>query len=310
MISFLGTSLLLTLAQAAGPLPTLEVRPSAANVSLGERFQVTVEARGGNGTSYQFPQEVSTGSVELIRSSKSPGLAEVATYDVQVFALGADAQIPEIEVRYTQADGATGSIKSAPVSLNIVRTLDPSDANPAPADYAPPVPVLVSRAFWIASGLAGALMVAVLVALARRLRFPKKRRDASVTPAASPEEEALAGLEALAGSRPTIEPKTFYIRLVQILKLYLERRLQAPVLEMTSTEALGFVKAHAWTAPHAAGLRDLVTSADLVKFGGSSDASNADRQIQFVRDLVSRVDRLRRAELEKQARDQDQRKTA
>ena len=79
---------------------------------------------------------------------------------------------------------------------------------------------------------------------------------------------------------------------------------------MTSTETVAFVKAHAWTTPHAVALRDLVTAADLVKFGGSSDASNADRQIQLVRDLVARIDRLRRTELEMQARSQDRRKTA
>ena len=53
-----------------------------------------------------------------------------------------------------------------------------------------------------------------------------------------------------------------------------------------------------------------MTSADLVKFGGSSDASNAERQIQLVREIVGRIDRLRRAELENQARQQDRRKTA
>jgi hypothetical protein len=79
---------------------------------------------------------------------------------------------------------------------------------------------------------------------------------------------------------------------------------------MTSTETLGFVKNHAWTAPHAVALRDLVASADLVKFGGSSDATNADRQIQFVRDMVGRVDRLRRADLELRSREPDRRKTA
>jgi hypothetical protein len=310
VISLLGASLALILAQGGGPAPTLEVRPSATNVSIGERFQVTVEARGPRGMAFEFPREISNGSVALVQSNPSTALANVVTYDAQVFAIGADAKLPPIEIPYRSADGASGTAKSEPVPLNVVSTLDPNDQNPAPADFAPPLPVLVSRAFWIANGVAGLLLVALLVLLIRRVRFPKKPADPVITPAISPEEEALTGLERLAAARAALEAKAFYIQLTQILKQYLERRLEAPVLEMTSTETMAFVKAHAWTSAHAVALRDLVTAADLVKFGGSSDASNADRQIQLVRDLVGRIDRLRRTELGIESRSLDRRKTA
>lgn len=310
MKSFLGISLFLALAQAGVSGSVIEVRPSTANVSVGERFQVVVEARGPSGTAWEFPKQINDGSVELIQSNPSTALANSVTYDAQVFAIGAEGRIPEIEVGYKAADGSTGSIKSAPFPLNVVSTLDPNDANPAPADFAPPLPVLVSRAFWVASGIASLLLIAFLVWLIRRIRFPRKPVELTVTPAISPEEEALGALDRLATARIGIEPKIFYIQLVQILKQYLERRLEAPVLEMTSTETLAFVKTHTWTTPHAVALRDLVTSADLVKFGGSSDASNADRQIQLVREIVGRIDRLRRADMEIQARQQDRRKTA
>jgi len=307
--SFLGISLFLALAQAGVQGPVIEVRPSTGNVSIGERFQVVVEARGP-GEAWEFPRQINDGSVELIQSNPSAALANTVTYDAQVFAIGTEGRIPEIEVRYKTADGSTGSVKSAPFALNVVSTLDPNEKNPAPADFAPPLPVLVSRVFWVASSLAGLLIIAGLVLLIRRIKFPKKPIDLTVTPAISPEEEALTGLDRLAAARAALEPKAFYIQLVQILKQFLERRLEAPVLEMTSTETLSFVKTHSWTTPHAVALRDLVTSADLVKFGGSSDASNADRQIQLVREIVGRIDRLRRTEMEMQARQQDRRKTA
>jgi hypothetical protein len=248
--------------------------------------------------------------MELTLSRTAATTAAEAVYDAQLFAIGKDGRIPAIEVQYRRPDGSTGTITSAPVSLNVVSTLDPNDKNPAPADFAPPLPVLVSRAFWIASTAAGLLLLAGLWFLVRRLKFPKKPPDATVIPAVSPEEEALSGLAELAKGQTTLEPKAFYIQLVQILKQYLERRLQAPILEMTSTETLALVKTHAWTSPHAVALRDLVSSADLVKFGGSSDASNGERQIQFVRDLVGRIDRLRRAQLAQQAQDVARRKTA
>lgn len=310
MTPFLGLSFLLLLAQGAVLTPRLEVRPSTSHVSIGERFQVIVEVLGPSGISYDFPKEISNGSVELIQSRPSTTHEGVAVYDAQVFDIGDGGRIPEIEIPYKSPDGALGLVRSSAVPINIISTLDPNEANPTPADFAPPIPVLVSRAFWIANSVAGLLLMAGLVVLARRLRFPRKLADPRIIPAVSPEEEALRGLDKLAASLAAVEPKAFYIQITQILKQYLERRLEAPVLEMTSTETLAFVKAHAWAAPHAVALRDLVTSADLVKFGGSSDASNADRQIQLVRDLVGRIDRLRRAELETQAREPDRRQTA
>ena len=306
-MSSLGIFLLLTLAQAGAP--TIEIHPSTANVSIGERFQVKVEARG-SGSAFEFPKQINDGAVELVQSNLAGALSNSVTYDAQVFAIGAEARIPEIEVHYKAEDGSEGTVKSAPFALNVVSTIDPNEKTPAPADYAPPLPVLVSRAFWVASSIAGALLIAALVLLIRRLRFPKKPVDPSITPAITPEEEALAGLDRLAAARGSVDPKAFYIQIIQILKQYLERRLSAPILEMTSTETLSFVKTHSWTSPHAAAMRDLVTSADLVKFGGSSDATNAERQIQLVREIVGRIDRLRRAELDMQAKEQGRRKTA
>lgn len=302
-----GLSLLLSLAQAGPLVPTVAVKLGASNVSIGERFQVSVAAQGPSRAKYEFPKRVNNGSVELTQS-RAATTATVAVYDAQVFAIGKEAEIPEIEVRFKLEDGADGSVKSAPVPLHVVSTLDPNDQNPAPADFAPPVPVLVSRAFWVASAFAGVSLIVGLVLLIRKLRFPKKLADPTIMVAISPEEHALAGLEALGKGAP--EPRAFYIRLIQILKQYLERRLEAPVLEMTSTETMALVKTNTWTAPHSVALRDLVVSADLVKFGGSSQVPDRDQQIQLVRDVVGRIDRLHRADMEMEARETARRQTA
>jgi hypothetical protein len=304
-----AASFYFVLAQALVSPLAIEVRPTTTTISLGERFRVAVELRGPAGTTYDFPKEIIDGSIELVQA-QPPTADGAAIYNAQVFALGAQARIPEIEIQYTAPNGEKASAKSAPVLLNVVSSLDSKEENPAPADFAPPVAVLVSRAFWIAAVAASVLVLLGIVFLARRLRFPRKPGDPVVTPAVTPEEDAMSSLDRLAAAPASSDPRLFYIQLVQVLKQYLERRLEAPVLEMTSTETLGFVKNHPWTTPHAAAVRDLVTSADMVKFGGSSDTSNADRQVQLVRDLVARLDRLRRADLELKSREQDRRKTA
>ena len=127
MNSLLGVSLFLALAQTGLPLPTLEVRPSTANVSIGEKFQVTLEARGASTTTYEFPKEINSGAVELIQPRPAGPMASVAVYDAQVFALGDEGRIPEIEVLYKLSDGTTGSLKSVPFPLNVVSSLDPND---------------------------------------------------------------------------------------------------------------------------------------------------------------------------------------
>jgi hypothetical protein len=176
----LGSLLYLALAQASAtppPVPSIEVRASTTNVSIGERFQVTVELRGPNGATYDFPKEIVDSSVELIHAAAAQPLARIAIYDTQVFAIDAQARIPEISIQYTLPDGSKGSVKSTPLALNVVSTLDPNEPNPAPADFAPPMPVLVSRAFWVTAALAALLVIALLVFLFRRLRLPKKPKD-------------------------------------------------------------------------------------------------------------------------------------
>jgi hypothetical protein len=307
MKSSLVLPLLLVL-QTSAP-PTAEVRIDSTNVSIGDRFAVTIEVTGPDGATYDFPREISTGSVDLRLSTKPGSRPGTATYDAQVFALGDEAVIPDVSISYRLADGTAGSIATSPQKVNIVSTLDPQEKEPAPADVAPPVTVLVARAFWVASSILVLLSIAAFVWLIRKIRFPKKAADPVATPALSPEEEALLDLDKLATGRAAISPRDFYIRITQVLKRYLERRLEAPVLEMTSAETLALIKSQAWTAPHAVALRDLVNFADLVKFGGVSEMSNSDRQIQLVRDVVARIDRLRRAELDIQAAE-EKRKTA
>lgn len=310
MILRTGAFALLLLASADGSAPTVDVRPASANVSIGERFRVTLQAHGPNGLRYDFPKTVSNGNIEMIESRTASASSDTAVYEAQLFALGKDAQIPPIEVGYTDADGTPHVVATEPVPLNLVSTLDPNEKNPAPADFAPPVPVLVSRAFWLVNGALGVLLLVGLFLLVRRLRFPKRVSDPAVTPPVSPEEEALDRLGALARDLQRIDARPAYIDLVQILKQYLERRLEAPILEMTSTETLGFVRAHEWTSPQAVGVRDLIATADLVKFGGLSDASQIERHLQFVRDVVSHIDGRRRAHEAEIAREEHARKSA
>ena len=109
MSAFLA-ALFLTLAQAGPSTPTVEARSSTTNVSIGERFLVTVQAKGPTGTSWEFPKGVSDGSIELTPSRTAAASADTAVYDAQVFAIGKDARVPPIEIPYKLPGGSTGAV--------------------------------------------------------------------------------------------------------------------------------------------------------------------------------------------------------
>ena len=81
-------------------------------------------------------------------------------------------------------------------------------------------------------------------------------------------------------------------------KRYLERRLGAPVLEMTTAETLAFLRGH----PHGGDLlpvmRDVAEAADRIKFAkGQGLSQEAERHLAAVRALVPALEaRLRPAE--------------
>jgi hypothetical protein len=304
---------LLLFAQAAVPPPTVSAAASPVSVTatasksevtVGEPFTIELKATGPAGTTYTFAGEASADELELrtpAPAANAPAAnapaAEPGThrYEAAVFALG-ELQLPGIPVRYKLPDGTQGEATSAPIALRVVSLLPKAESDRTLADIRGPASLSIGRAFWIALGLALAL-AAVLVMLLLRRRRRNEAPAAERVPEIAPDLQALAALEALAreGLPTRGELRPFYIRLTAIAKRYLERRLGAPVLEMTSAETLAFLRGH----PHGGELlpvvRDLAEAADRVKFArGEGLAAEAERHIAAVRALVPALEaRLR-----------------
>lgn len=306
MTAVLALLLALAQAQAAAPAggaapatePASPVSVTAAasksEVTVGEAFTLELKATGPAGTSYTFAPEASADTLELRTptppaGASPPAAAEPGThrYEATVFAIGA-FQLPPIPVRYRLADGTTGQAASAPLALKVVSLLPREAAEQKLADIRSPAPVGIGAPFWVAVGLALLLLGALVFWLVRG-RKRVTRPSAPSVPAIPPDAEALRALDALAaeGLPGRGELRPFYIRLTAIAKRYLERRLAAPVLEMTSSETLAFLRAH----PHAGELlsvvRDLAEAADRIKFAkGQGLGPEAERHLASVRALV------------------------
>ena len=140
----------------------------------------------------------------------------------------------------------------------------------------------------IAAALAVVLVAALVAGLVRRRRRAEVPATVAV-PELPADAEALQSLAALAGSGLLArgEYRPFYIRLTVVAKRYLERRLGAPVLEMTTAETLAFLRGHRHAGDLLGVVRDLAEAADRIKFAkGQGLAEEAERHLAAVRELV------------------------
>jgi hypothetical protein len=268
---------------------------SLAEVTVGQKFIVDVRASGPPGTTFSFPTSFADGPVEMT-ASNVPGLPfGIQRYDAMAVGLE-PVQVPAVTVAYRLPDGRSGSVASAPIPLRFVSLLPRNPEQQKLDDVRPPLPLGIAREFWIAIGILAALLVALVVWLFLRKR-PATAPVEAGAPVESAEAQARRELDAL-GTRGLVERgeyRPFYIELAEIAKRYLERRLGAPVLEMTTSEAVVFLRRHEKAHDLAPVLRDVSEAADLVKFArGTSAADDARRHLLEVRRLVDGVEeRLR-----------------
>jgi hypothetical protein len=291
-----GVLLASAAAAPADVAPRVTATASKTEVGVGEAFTVEVAATGPGGISWTFPADAGDEKVELYTPPAPAGASPEALapgthrYEAAVFALG-EVEVPAIAVKYRLADGTPGEVATAPVKLHIVSGLPKDQAQQQLADIRPPVALPIGLAFWIALGIVILVLAAFVFWLVRRLR--PAPAAAPVVPEISAEEQARTALDALAASDliGRGELRAFYIALIEIAKRYLERRLGAPIQEMTSSETVAFLREHRELHDLAFAARDLTNAADQVKFArGLAAGSEAQRHLAMVRQLVETVE--------------------
>ena len=187
------------------------------------------------------------------------------------------------------APGSSVDVRPPSVTLQVASRL-PKDAKPdtlAPKDDRPvrlPGPSLLFRLGLTA--LALLLLGALWWWILRRRRA--KATGGEAAPTVPPGEELLAELERLAQEAEVLgdDPRAFYTGLTRAVKRYLERRLMEPVLEWTSFETVRRLREKGVEFPKETGLVELLSAADVVKFGRGRSTREA------ALDHVSRARRL------------------
>ena len=277
---------------------------SKTEVTVGETFTVDLKATGPAGTTFAFAGEAANDAFELRTPPAIAGASPAPApetgahrYEAAVYALG-EAEVPPIPVRYRLADGTEGEASSGAVPLKVASLLPKDPQAQKLADVRGPAPVAIGRAFWVTLG-AALVLAAALVAWFVRGRRRREAPPAVAVPELLPDAEALRALDALAaaGLLPRGEYRSFYIQLAAVAKRYLERRLGAPVLEMTTAETLAFLRGYAHGGEVLPVVRDVAEAADRIKFArGQGLTQEAERHLAAVRALVPALEtRLRPA---------------
>ena len=138
-------------------------------------------------------------------------------------------------------------------------------------DIRPPVPMGSGIPWeWIVPILAGALLLAAIVYWYVK-RKKKSKRIETVAAELLPEEVARQSLKALSDVY-SLDPKTFYFRLSEVMRQYIDGRFGMGAFEMTTEEFVSRIDELDIDAELSWQLKRLSRQSDPVKFGGEPAA--------------------------------------
>ena len=236
-------------------------------VEMGSRATITLDIAdpSKSGINIDLPaKDSSYGSIDVIRvdSSEFNGGMQYKIL-IQAFEPGTCTFPP---FRYV-VDGDTAesdylTLKVLPVDLDSLETINPMESVVNPPrrwyDYVPDWTVWVLLAIAV---LAAAICLVMLYRKNGGLVIHKPKP-------VDPYEAAMSDLSRLRERKlaETGHEKEYYTRLVDILRVYLERRFAINAMEMTTTQILQSLRKNPETRDNQARIKQILELADFVKF--------------------------------------------
>ena len=265
-----------------GPI-RLTVTADRNQISVGENFQLTIEAKARNGVEVEMPRfENQIAEFEVVEAQLAPDIPGGSSrlwkhqYTLRTLEAG-DQQIPAVTVKFVDhiasTAGATSPVESQvstdPLIIHVGSLLsaefDPEKFRdikneviiPLPWEYQP----------W----LIGAGAIVLVAGAIATWAFVRKRGSVAAPPAPplAPHVWARQQLDQLAAERliERGEHYEYFFRLSGIVRHYIERRFNIHAAELTTEEFLRVSQGNATlTQSHRALLRDFLMQADMVKF--------------------------------------------
>lgn len=262
----------------------------ATEMHVGDRVTVRLSVAHPPGWTVQWPDSFDLGAFEALEFEAAAPVADAGGEDgnegtvrsqarvvVTSFELG-ELDIPSVPLVVAGPEGALDTLRTDPFRIGVVSVgLDESGQV---RDIKGPLSV--PRSWWGPAllGLAAAAAGAAIALLVRRRR-PAETAPAKPGPPPRPHHvvalEALAALEA----SPLLEQgrvKEYHVRASDVVRTYLEGKLEVPALERTTGEVAAEMRRAALDARLCEQVREFLEACDLVKFAKlrpSADASRA-----------------------------------
>ncbi len=301
---YLIFSVIISLLSCTIELFSQDVKVSAEidtnDVLIGDWINLSLTVQSGRDTKVIFPALGDTlGKIEVVsRTGIDTVMQENDRKLIQKFALTAfDSgafSIPQFTFMY-EKEGHE-SLFPAKTDSIVLRF------SPVPVDTAKPIkdikgPLEEPLTFeellpYIGIGLGALLVIAAVIYFLKRYKTKSKSVPLKYDPTVPPHLEALRRLRELEQQKlwQNGEVKKYYVRLTEILRIYLERRFGIPAMEETSGEILDAMEKSQIEADLTGSMRTVFETADLVKFAKHEPLPDVNSKcISYVREFIEKT---------------------
>ncbi|GAA4301693.1 hypothetical protein [Compostibacter hankyongensis] len=260
---------------ACAQQPKVSARIDSSHILIGQQFRLLLEgqadaSRGGFSwatvpDTFNHLMVVDRGKIDTLTNGAQQ------TYRQAIVLTGFDSgrwQVPALSFGWKAAGGSTppDTLHTSPLQV-MVNTVPVDTTQPfRPIKDVRRVPVNLID-FWYIPAILLALLIAFFVW--RRYRGRKKPlQERPAAPPPPPYETALKALHELEAEKlwQAGEVKTYYIRLTDILRIYMERQFRIPAMELTTDEVLQQIKKVTQLSQRRETLQYILQTADLAKF--------------------------------------------
>ena len=305
LLAIACASILTATAVSAGEPQVVEVElRNADGLTVGDRFELHLEIAHDPGTELSFPSQAQAGDIDVIDVS-SPAtrneggrLVTEVTYELAAFNIGS-LLVGPIAVDVLDARGqAVQQVLVDPQPIDVLSTAGANQSvlqlRDIEGQYVPPDTASAqAQPYLIAAAVAVGLVLLMIAALVTSRRL---RRPVAASPGLSPEEQAAADLEALAGQGLLSgRASENYARLSRAVRTYLASRYGFPALSSSTREIEREMLARGLDRWQARLVSGLLSECDDVVFAGYEPApERAESDITLAYQIVEMTEQPER----------------
>lgn len=277
----------------------IEASLDKAKVTVGEPFVYTINLLLPRGAEANLPGEKASFKGLEIRNYQPQYIPQpdgsqqlVLRYTLVSFDVGR-AGIKDFRISVRRPDGTIEKWLAPPVEITIASVL-PEKGAAQPKGFVGPIMLSTSWQDWLWAALIALLIATALIGflMGRRRRAAQQTLQKLTESLLSPDEAALQALQRLEQEELLAEAdfQSFYLRLAEILRAWLQARFDVPALERTTRGLMYLLRVRREMDIWRKDVIDLLRTADGVKFAKLLPTpEEAQKQLLKAREIIQIV---------------------